>query len=482
MNLWSPYHRIDLRLINNKETSKFFGLELDVNHNHQQFFFLDDPIPEGLPDPVKSFVIERRIKYGMPFKLTKADEVLIVGAGTGQNISLGLNTGSNRIDAVDIDPVTLAVGKKHNPAYSSEKVTAICDDARHFLRTHSDRRYDLIIFPILDSQTVVGQGSSVRTDSYVYTKESIEEALKLLKPSGVLTLTFGVFEHKWLTDRLYRTIEEAAGYPPLLIHRKTDGWVGGGSTFILSDSVKNKTFQIPEGWEEEKRNAIPGNRPLTDDWPFLYLAPNNLDIPYLAFCGIIVAGAFAVSRRFIKTKPVAADWQMFFLGAGFLLMELHAISALSLIYGSTWITASMVINGILCMICAASFLVLKFPAFLFERLKLAYAGLLLCILVSYAFPSTRILAVVPDAIGPTVVTVVVLLPLFFAGIIFPSCFSKSKDVSKAMAFNLLGSVLGGLLEYSSNFVGISGLQFIALVLYALSFAFFLPMKKALENA
>ena len=66
-------------------------------------------------------------------------------------------------------------------------------------------------------------------------------------------------------------------------------------------------------------------------------------------------------------------------------------------------------------------------------------------------------------------SLVLSLPLLFAGIIFASSFKKSKDVSSMFAYNLLGAILGGFCEYISMITGFSFLLIIAMLIYGLSY-------------
>ena len=59
------------------------------------------------------------------------------------------------------------------------------NDARNFFRT-ATQQYDLIIYGVLDSHTALSHASNLRVDSYVYTREGITEAFKLLKPDGAV--------------------------------------------------------------------------------------------------------------------------------------------------------------------------------------------------------------------------------------------------------------------------------------------------------
>ncbi len=53
------------------------------------------------------------------------------------------------------------------------------------------------------------------------------------------------------------------------------------------------------------------------------------------------------------------DGRMFFLGAGFMLIETKAVVHLALLFGSTWVVNSVVFLAVLVMILLANLYVLK---------------------------------------------------------------------------------------------------------------------------
>ena len=100
-----------------------------------------------------------------------------------------LRHGAKHVTAVDIDPVILRLGAERHPdkPYSDPRVTVICDDARHFLRT-TTKRYDLVVFALIDSLTVQSSFSGVRLESYLFTQESFEAVRDHLSARGVMAL------------------------------------------------------------------------------------------------------------------------------------------------------------------------------------------------------------------------------------------------------------------------------------------------------
>jgi hypothetical protein len=59
----------------------------------------------------------------------------------------------------------------------------------------------------------------------------------------------------------------------------------------------------------------------------------------------------------------------------------------------------------------------------------------------------------------------VALPVFFAALIFSTLLSRRADGTRALAYNLLGAIVGGVLEYGSMVIGIKGLYLLAAALY-----------------
>ncbi len=411
-----------------------------------------------------------RKDYDLPFTFNDAKDVLIVGAGTGQNVSSAVQRGATNIDAVEIDPLIIAIGKKYNADYSNANVHLICDDARHFM-TRTKNRYDVINFSALDSHTVAGLGSSVRLDSYVYTKESISNALNLLKENGIMHISFGTF-NRWSCERLFKTFSQAAGYDPLVIHGKIN------TIFLFGKAVKEGTLKVPTEYEQMKIGKPVAERVLTDDWPYLYVKPDVIDLPYLLILAEIILISIYAARQFLFAKNDLSVWHMFFLGASFMLLELHGISFLSLLYGSTWVTSAIVINSILLMILIANYFVIRFPFQIEKHLRLIYSALIVSILFDYFLPTELLLGASWDHyIVYSFMTIITVLPMGIAALIFSTAFAKAPNVSQAFAFNLFGAVVGGLLECLSNWWGIRSLNLVAIGLYlASAFCYFANKK------
>ena len=133
---WSPYYRIDLI-----QLSAPVGWPLasaySVVSNHSWYQWIVDLSPDFVkryPDASPNRFVAPY--YEVPYELVpRPRKVLILGAGTGNDVASALRHGAEHIDAVEIDPVILKLGQRHHPEhpYDSPRVTAHVDDARAFL-------------------------------------------------------------------------------------------------------------------------------------------------------------------------------------------------------------------------------------------------------------------------------------------------------------------------------------------------------------
>jgi predicted membrane-bound spermidine synthase len=153
--------------------------------------------------------------YDFPYKAHPTlGNIAVVGAGTGNDVAAALRAGAQRVNAIEIDPVILLTGKLSHPEkpYSNPRVHAVVNDARSFLRT-TDEKFDLVVYGLLDSHTLLSQGSSVRLDSFVYTVEALREARSRLKPDGVISLSFAVLSAAQ-GRKIYLMLQQAFDYFP----------------------------------------------------------------------------------------------------------------------------------------------------------------------------------------------------------------------------------------------------------------------------
>ena len=103
----------------------------------------------------------------------------------------------------------------------------------------------------------------------------------------------------------------------------------------------------------------------------------------------------------------------------------------------------------------------------------AYFGLFISLLVGYAVANSH----GQWAFGPPIVQLavscfVLTIPLFFAGIIFSSLIGDTRiNISTAFAYNLMGALFGGVMEYNSMYFGFAFLYLLAMGFYSLAWLF-----------
>ena len=465
--LWSPYYRIDINPVYAKQAPSLqLGYELSVNQAwHQQLWNLDPQfVAQNYPLAPEQFE-QVRTQYDAPYQVADSlNRVLVVGAGTGNDVAAALRAGAGHVTAVEIDPVILELGKELHPEHpyaDPSRVTLVNQDARaYFRQDHS--MYDLVDFGLLDSHTVFSSASSVRLDNFVYTRQSIAEVRSHLAPGGLLAMSFGVPPaNEWIGYRIAQTLEAVFGHPP-----QAYVFPNGNVLFLTKLAPTTEPFlqsstavYDPNYGQSEKVDIA------TDDWPYLYLRDKVIPLPYLiGLAGIVIIGLLLARRGMPDFRQF--DAHFFFLGAAFFLLETKSITELALLLGSTWIVNAAVIAAILSVIVLANLLVERFG---WTNPWPAYVLLAGALLANYLFPVGNLLGL-PWAARVVVASLAQALPLFFAGMVFAITFSQTRSVESALGSNLIGAVLGGIFEYASLALGIRVLYLFALLFYALSAA------------
>jgi SAM-dependent methyltransferase len=407
-------------------------------------------------------------RWNIPYVLHQPPgRVLIVGAGSGNDAAAALRMGAGTVTAVDIDPTILRLGQAFHPQrpYADPRVELVVDDARHYLKS-GDRPFDVIVFSHLDSHTLLSSYTNIRLDNYIYTVEAFREALKRLAPRGLLYVSF-VFEQQFIGERLQRNLTEAFGRPPLAF----EGLVTESIryAYLLSGpATEEPGFEEASGRLGLKRVAYAAAAivPSTDAWPFLHLDRPRLPPLMSVLSGVILvlASAFALRAR-PKGEPF--DGQLFWLGAAFMLLEVHNVSRLALVFGTTWQVNAWVIGVILGLILLANFTCARLqPARRAPARRLAIGALFVCLLASYVAPLDVLAG---HALGGIAATLLLCSPIFCAGVIFAECFSTRTRPGFALGWNVLGALAGGLAENLSYLVGVPGLIPLAAACYGLAF-------------
>jgi SAM-dependent methyltransferase len=442
-SLWSPYYRITLQRD---------GADTVVEVNN---IFHQSMAP----------VEKKEYFYQWPYAVfgDTLDDVLILGAGTGTDVAAALRHGAKHVDAVEIDPVILRLGQELHPdrPYGDPRVRTINDDARHFLTT-TDKRYDLVVFALIDSLTVQSSFSSVRLESYMFTEESFRAVRDHLKPRGVMAL-YNYFREKWLVDRLANSVALAFGQEPLAhVHQERAYlavMLAGPRLAELTAPPPPPHLAFAYGQPHDPSPARPLQRdpsiaPATDDWPFLYMRAPELPRHYLAALGVVLGvSALAVALVGASTKSAIYNLKsaisFFFLGAGFMLLETKSIVQFALLWGSTWSSASLAIASVLVMALASAAIAARVEIRHRSPIVVALVALLA---INYALPIGR-LAFGSRVLESIFYGALVFSPVLCAGLIFSSSYKRSSAAAGDFGANLLGAMVGGVGEYLSLVAG-----------------------------
>lgn len=470
--LWTPYQQIEVT----REffpSGDFYRTMVWVNHTGYQIIADLSPAFLGRHPGLVAEAFDDN-PYNLPFRFAPENpSVLVVGAGTGNDVAASLRQGSQSVDAVEIDPDILKLGKREHPEqpYSSPKVTAYLTDARAFMK-RTQRRYDLVLFGLLDSHTQLSDYSNMRIDNFVYTEESFREARDLLKPDGVLFIKFQV-NREWLGKRIADMLQQTFG-KPAEVFEASSTYPGGATCYAISKSGR---VESQLGADPRLARFVKANRPAflslppaavtTDDWPYLYQEKRSIPGAYFSVAVLVVLLSFGMYWSVPEARTRVPSPFFLGMGAAFLLLETQTISRLALYFGTTWQVNGIVIAAMLTTILVANFLVERWGldgSASVDRWILT--ALLASLAAAYLIPFHRIPWSTRE-VG-LLVALVFAVPVFFAALLFARKFRITESPSAALGANMLGAVVGGLLENASLVLGMRALILVAIGFYVLA--------------
>ena len=483
---WSPYYKISYQPALRTIATNNIG--------HQSMADVDQSAPA----------------YALPHLLNRDaggpafDSVLIIGAGSGNDVAAALHHGAHFIDAVEIDPTINGLGRRYHPnlPYADPRVTVHIDDGRSFVR-QTGKKYDLVIYALVDSLVLHSGFSNIRLESFLFTQEAFADIRRVLKPGG-LFVAYNFYRQGWLVGRLREMMAGAFGRPPLVMTMPYQPEVlpeqalGSAFTFVvggeegalrrfeqqftsgrffwmnerpdLNSGINGFGAQAPSADADWQRIAPAAVRPqardhaATDDWPFFYLRERTVPLINVRGALVVAVLSLAILLPFAPQRRVRPNWHMFFMGAGFMLLETKGVVHLALLFGSTWLVNSIVFFAILVMILCSNLWVLAFRP---SRLRTYYVLLACSLIVASLVPMNTFLTL-PGAARVVVSCAIVFVPVFFAGVIFGTAFRDATAPDIALGSNIGGAILGGLSENLSLLIGFNNLCVLALLFYAMS--------------
>jgi spermidine synthase len=480
--IWSPYYRLTISApIKDKNTKIpiLYGIlanniyhqsVIDSNLDYSKLVRNDQPLGER-EFLLKIEACNRLMDYA--FKLKKVEDVLILGSGAGRDTEFAVKNKVKNIDAVEIDPVIARLGENLSPnhVYKNTGVHLYINDARAFLK-NTDHKYDMVIIAFIDSHRLFSTFSSLRLENFIYTLDCFESIKNHLKDDGLMIVSHCFAD--WRADRLSSMLKKVFGQQPYVVeYNRNLVHTELNRSFICSKNGSNSKlekisldkFLAPVNQDEIHSNEV--TLP-TDDWPFFFLREKNrMPRHYIYFIIMVLAVSLAFTVPFLPKDIGALDWHYFFLGAAFMLLETKSITRFALLFGTTWIVNSIVIAAILFMILLSNLYVAKKkPAV--KNLRFCYLLLFAALLLNLLI-GDKVFLGLNTASRLASSAIFTFLPIFFAGIIFAVGLRKEEDISYVLGANLLGTMLGGIFEYSSLLYGFNMLTVFVILFYAASY-------------
>jgi len=458
MDMWSPYYRITA-----------YGADL-----HRASANPADGLPpkylavDGIPhqtmltaDEASTSSLHRQVYDWFPGR--RFDRVLIIGAGSGSDTALALARGALHVDAVEIDPRIAQIGRDFHPegVYGDPRVTVHVNDGRAFLNADPEK-YDLVIYALTDSLTLVSSTPGVRLESFLFTEESLAQARDHLAGDGVFVM-YNYYREPWLVTRLGSMIGGVFGHEPLvrLIGSSEAVLAAGPAVAELGAAAADRSDALPG-------LAGPVPVPATDDWPFLYLRAPGIAPYYLAGLAFVLGFALLAvlgAARASGTSVRRFSPHFFVLGVAFLVLETKSLVTFSLLFGTTWLVNALVFFAILASVLAAIFVNARFRL---RDSRPLYLALGASIAVAYLVPANALL-IESAELRYAIAAAVAFAPVFFANLVFTYSFRETHAADMAFASNLLGAMLGGALEYVALVTGFRALLLVVAGLYGLAF-------------
>ncbi|MBN2360940.1 MAG: hypothetical protein JXR83_15905 [Deltaproteobacteria bacterium] len=443
---WSPYQKVEYIDVPHNPRRIFVN---GVSHQHMEH---PDTLARSFYQP--TYTVRSQDQSVGPYK-----NVLIIGSGSGSDVTAALMNGAEHVDAVEIDPAIAKLGKQHNPyrAYQNPKVNLVIDDGRAFL-TRTTRTYDLVVFALTDSIVKVSSMSQLRLENYLFTEESVRRAWQVLKEGGDLVF-YNFYRQRWLRTKIEELIHKASGAYPRAIYQEND--------FVVLATRKSATTP-----------ATPSRHQIdtpTDDWPFLYLQQRGIPTVYrwsmfgmFLFVTLYVILLQIVTRkqeRLMGKGLLPLKLAFVFMGIAFLLLETKSVIQFSLLFGTTWVNNSLVFLAVLLFV-----LIANWCATLIRDLRwiwLIYALLIVSTLTTFVLPLRLLLGIESGLARFALASLMTFSPIFFANLIFSLVFRDRVQAEHLFGWNLIGSTLGGVAEYASMLTGYRFLAVIVAVSYTL---------------
>lgn len=207
------------------------------------------------------------------------DRLLLLGAGAGFDIALGLQEGAGTIDAVEVNPETIKFARTlegwTGGVLENTRVSLHVAEARRFM-SNQQGSWDQINLALLQTSPSIGRGAN-HVDARVLTREAIETYLRHLNPKGVLAI---IQNSPLLADRTSATVLSVIDSPAQMLQWRLPVEEQLDNPFNHLILIRNEIFDQQETTQlnhrassigaEAVRNWSTASPITTDDKPFLF--------------------------------------------------------------------------------------------------------------------------------------------------------------------------------------------------------------------
>jgi SAM-dependent methyltransferase len=428
---------------------------------------------------------------------------LSLGAGGGTDVLQALQYNAAEVHAVEVIPHINAMMKEgflrefSGNIYNDPRVQVITEDARSYIRRHRDS-FDIIYSLSSNSWAAFASGSFALAENYIFCTEAFTDYWNALSDGGFLSI-----EHQFYAPRLVAEVMDAltslhvaeprqhvAVYDLPNLRRKvllvskapldeetiatayanSDPGVVRASRRLyppLDNNRGNMIDAIVEaGWHHVADTARIDISPCTDDRPFIAqlgllrnLQPSKLEklplyeftgfplsrvimLAILAVCIVLIIPLNLLPYRTSGAKLRAAPWlYFFFIGLGYMMIEVILIQKYALFIGSSVYSMGLVLTVLL----VSSGLGSRFS----DRFKPITAFVAIALwLVADVFFFRHLFYILGgwELLPRVTLSALLLAPVgFFMGMPFPKGASRLPDlVDWAFAVNGSASVIGSV--------------------------------------
>lgn len=494
--LWDSFSRVDLTWENDTQNMLIFTdggaasemIRFDGDFNSVAYLMGDTGYPA--------------LTWGNPEKM------LIIGAGGGKDVLMGLMSGIEEITAVEVNPKIARIVHKYSEynggIFERDEVRFVVGDGRNYI-DQTKEYFDVISLPLVYTQAAENVGLSL-AENYVFTKEAFRAYFKRLSAGGriVLKLHSAIDTTRALMTALSVLQEQGLsvreGFNRFIIYDQK-GYHGEGlhmpvlvigkNEFQRSDmeetfrDLANKNFNpifLPYVAEngslgelavsdersihEFLQNARVQLAPTTDAKPFFYNTEKGLpdSLTALLIAVFFITGIFGfevyqvhkkdmdVRRRQRKKEIWSFSGYFAIIGISFMLIEIYLIQRFQLYLGHPTYSLSVVLFTLLLGGGIGSLITSYLPGSLLKK-GIRWLGLTIGLLaLVYGFGLNYIMkgTIQLPIVYRIAITVITMFPMgFLMGMPFPlglKALNRERPEKAALMWALNGafSVLGSV--------------------------------------